>query len=75
MSRYHPRPKVRRIDAEEPLPRTFYYYEVGGSSFAVKKGYTLVKCDGEAHSNPYIDNCMCCLNHAWGWIAVPMEPK
>ena len=27
-----------------------------------------VKCTGEAHSNPYIDNCMVCLPY-WGEYA------
>ncbi len=27
----------------------------------------LVKCEGEAHSNAYIDNCMQCAPR-WGWI-------
>jgi hypothetical protein len=33
-----------------------------------------VKCTGEAHSNPYIDNCGVCMPH-WGKypIAVPNE--
>lgn len=32
---------------------------------AVARGF-LVKCDGEAHSNPMIDNCMGCAPR-WGW--------
>ena len=27
-----------------------------------------VPCYGEAHSNPYIDHCMVCLNVRWGRI-------
>lgn len=31
-----------------------------------------VKCYGEAHSNPYIDNCGICLGHSWGaYFACP----
>lgn len=26
----------------------------------------LVPCNGEAHSNAYIDHCMICLGHRWG---------
>jgi hypothetical protein len=26
----------------------------------------LKPCTGEAHSNPFIDNCMCCAPR-WGW--------
>lgn len=25
------------------------------------------KCNGEAHSNPHIDNCGVCMPH-WGWV-------
>jgi len=25
-----------------------------------------VECNGEAHSNAYIDHCMVCLNYGWG---------
>lgn len=35
----------------------------------VKKGYHLIPCPGEAHSNPYIDNCMLCAPR-WGLIEV-----
>lgn len=30
---------------------------------------TFVTCDGEAHANPFIDNCMVCLRHGWGALA------
>lgn len=26
------------------------------------------KCPGDAHSNPYIDNCMICLSNRWGFV-------
>jgi hypothetical protein len=32
----------------------------------------LVPCTGEAHGNPYIDNCMMCAPH-WGWVEVPVR--
>ena len=35
-------------------------------------GVTLVPCTGEAHSNPYIDNCGVCMPQ-WGWIAKRKE--
>ncbi len=33
---------------------------------------TWIPCDGDAHSNAYIDHCMSCLRHQWGKIAVCM---
>jgi hypothetical protein len=33
---------------------------------AKEKG--LVRCPGEAHTNPYIDHCMLCLRSKWGWM-------
>ncbi len=35
-----------------------------------RAGYKLMECDGEAHSNPYIDHCLRCAPR-WGWIEVP----
>jgi hypothetical protein len=32
-----------------------------------RAGFVLVPCDGEAHSNPHIDNCGHCAPR-WGWI-------
>ncbi len=32
--------------------------------------YTWKACDGEAHSNPYIDYCTTCAP-LWGWVVVP----
>jgi len=29
----------------------------------------VVKCNGEAHRNPHIDNCMMCMPR-WGWREV-----
>lgn len=35
----------------------------------------MVKCTGEAHSNPYIDHCMICMPN-WGSYPVAQEkPK
>jgi hypothetical protein len=31
-------------------------------------------CSGEAHSNPYIDNCGVCTPN-WGTVAVPVRVK
>lgn len=36
---------------------------------AVKKGWILIPCDGEAHENPRIDNCGVCAPR-WGEIEV-----
>ncbi len=36
---------------------------------AVKKGWILIPCDGEAHDNPRIDNCGACAPR-WGEIEV-----
>jgi len=35
-----------------------------------RDGFKLVQCDGEAHDNPHIDNCMQCAPR-WGWVMVP----
>lgn len=32
-----------------------------------KKGHVWKACNGEAHTNPFIDHCMMCLNYTWGW--------
>lgn len=32
-----------------------------------------IKCNGEAHRNPWIDNCPVCMPR-WGWI-VTIDPK
>ena len=34
----------------------------------------LVKCTGEAHSNPFIDNCSMCAPR-WGWIGEKVQVK
>ena len=31
-------------------------------------------CSGEAHGNPFIDNCMVCMPH-WGTILTPVKVK
>lgn len=38
------------------------------------KDIHLVACNGEAHSNGYIDNCMLCAPR-WGWLELPKEYK
>jgi len=35
-----------------------------------KKAYIVRACDGEAHTNAYIDHCGCCLRAHWGRILV-----
>jgi hypothetical protein len=45
------------------------------SKHYVRKGYTLVKCNGEAHSNAYIDHCMVCLGDRWGWTVEKLPSK
>ena len=35
-------------------------------------GMHFVPCTGAAHSNPHIDNCMCCAPR-WGQVLVPVE--
>lgn len=64
--------KVRRAKLGEPAPRT---YHVENTVLHVKNGYHAVPCDGVAHGNAYIDHCMDCLEHTWGWIAVKNEEK
>jgi hypothetical protein len=36
-----------------------------------RAGYTLVRCTGEAHNNPHIDNCGQCAPR-WGWREVKL---
>lgn len=39
----------------------------------VRDGYRLVKCHGEAHSNPFIDHCIGCMSGTWGWAVAEGE--
>lgn len=39
-----------------------------------RRGFVLIECEGEAHSNPYIDNCMMCAPR-WGWREVKAEAE
>ena len=32
----------------------------------------VIPCTGDAHSNPYIDNCGACMP-GWGWVAVQAQ--
>lgn len=34
----------------------------------------LVKCEGEAHSNPFIDNCMTCAPR-WGFVGKAVKVR
>lgn len=38
---------------------------------AKKEGY-LKPCTGEAHRNPYIDNCWVCMPR-WGWMEIRVK--
>lgn len=48
-------------------------------TYTKKKQYSTVKltvqyqCNGEAHSNPFIDHCMVCLHGDWGWCNAPKK--
>lgn len=35
-----------------------------------KARHRLVRCDGEAHGNAFIDHCMECAPR-WGWVEIP----
>lgn len=54
-----------------PQPRGFrlrglpQYTDGETSDYYVRLGFLPVRCDGEAHQNAFIDNCM------WGVVAVP----
>jgi hypothetical protein len=49
-----------------------------GSQFCTEHDLThmveLIKCNGEAHSNPHIDHCMICAPR-WGWREVMVERR
>lgn len=32
------------------------------------------RCTGEAHSNPYVDNCGVCMP-LWGWVSTPVRVR
>ena len=57
-------------------PRRTFHEEIpfdptmGEHTLHVKNGFHAERCHGEAHSNAYIDHCMTCLGHAWGYLAV-----
>jgi hypothetical protein len=60
-----------RHNVSEHAKRGFYEVQrQGRSTTYVRKGWHLVECDGEAHSNPFIDNCYICAP-LWGDVAVP----
>jgi hypothetical protein len=62
-------PKVRR----EPA-RGFYEVTRGRETVYVKRGYRLIQCTGDAHSNAHIDGCMQCLDGIWGWMLAKARP-
>jgi hypothetical protein len=48
----------RKANSERYYQGPFYERKEGG----------MVACPGEAHRNPYIDHCMVCLGHRWGFV-------
>jgi hypothetical protein len=56
---------------ENLLKRGFYVVRYDGRDYAVRQGYHLLACVGEAHANPMIDNCGVCAP-LWGVIPVPL---
>lgn len=46
------------------------------ASMSLEGGTIIIprKCNGEAHSNPHIDNCGVCMPN-WGWISSPTKVK
>lgn len=52
---------------KKPGFRLVLVYGAGdGGAFMCRPGYYPVRCTGEAHTNPHIDNCMMCAP-MWGW--------
>lgn len=45
---------------------------MGPTEKPAKPGHHLVPCDGEAHRNPHIDNCLTCAPR-WGFVEIPVE--
>lgn len=61
--------KQQQLVSEKPK-RGYCAQELSnGQVVHVKEGYKLVPCNGEAHNNPHIDNCMVCLHTMWDWRA------
>jgi hypothetical protein len=55
------------------VPKRGYYRVVRGKLVAhVKRGYVLIRCNGEAHKpgNRHLDNCLLCGDGPWGWCVV-----
>lgn len=65
------KPKVRMIDSLFAVPPNRLEYETkfGGHRYAVRKGYVLRTCDGEAHRNIFLSTCPRCTDHSWGVLA------
>lgn len=60
---------VRKTSKVSETPKRGYHLHSESKKY-VKNGYTLLKCNGEAHSNAFIDNCGSCLGSTWGWKVV-----
>lgn len=64
--------------ANKSAPRGWHYERIEGKGnpahVIVRDGYKAERCEGEAHSNAYIDHCMECLNHVWGVVAIEATP-
>lgn len=65
--------KIRSLNENEAAPRTFHVRTVNGQRYALKDGYEIARCTGQAHSNALIDNCGECMGHVWGLIAVKAQ--
>jgi hypothetical protein len=55
------------------LKRGWHVEQQGDHVLHVRNGYKAVVCSGEAHSNAFIDHCMECLGHTWGFVAEPVK--
>jgi hypothetical protein len=63
---------IKRVVKPNAGARGFHYAEFEGQGYMVRHGYVLKACEGAAHSNPHIDNCMRCAPF-WGVVAVLPE--
>lgn len=59
--------KVSQLRAMTPAKRRRAF---GNLTPAAQLAVT-VPCDGEAHSNAYIDSCGSCANYSWGRMLAP----
>lgn len=63
-------------NVSETPKRGFAARTVDKETLYVRKGYTLVRCEGECHTTGG-DGCMLCMGVTWGWVvrAIPGAPK